>query len=104
MNANTNELISSTSTGDFTSSNDSDLTYMLSKLTTSGAYYLVISCENSSKQSVLSVRSNVVQINVTDPIITIGVKVNDSYDTASTTVYEGNTVPLTLLPTEESDY
>ena len=106
MNAGTNELVSTTgASGTFDKSNESDLSYSLSSLSQTGSYYLVITCLNSSKDTVFSVRSNVVQITVTNPTITIGyMQSSSSFDTTATSVNEGDKVQLTVSTTDQSAY
>ena len=106
MNAGTNELVSTTgASGTFDKSNESDLSYSLSSLSQTGSYYLVITCLNSSEDTVFSVRSNVVQITVTNPTITIGyMQSSSSFDTTATSVNEGDKVQLTVSTTDQSAY
>ena len=106
MNAATNELVSTTgASGTFDKSNEGDLSYSLSSLSQTGSYYLVITCLNSSKDTVFSVRSNVVQITVTNPTVTIGyMQSSSSFDTTATSVNEGDKVQLTVSKTDQSAY
>ena len=106
MNAATNALVSTTgASGTFDKSNEGDLSYSLSSLSQTGSYYLVITCLNSSKDTVFSVRSNVVQITVTYPTITIGyMQSTSSFDTTATSVNEGDKVQLTVSTTDQSAY
>ena len=105
MSASTNAAISSNATGTFDSANEGDLSYKLPTLSATGSYYLVITCENSSKDTVFSVRSNVMQINVTSPTITIGYAQSSTvFDTTSTSVNQGNKVTIEVQPSQTTPY
>ena len=105
MSASTNAAISSSATGTFDTNNEGDLSYKLPALSATGSYYLVITCENSSKDTVFSVRSNVMQINVTNPTITIGYAQSPTvFDTTSTSVNQGNKVTIEVQPSQTTPY
>ena len=73
-------------------------------LTATASYYLVISCTNGT-QTIFSVQSNVVQIAVTYPQITIGVKEQIGFDTTSTAINPGakNAIFQPNLPTRNPE-
>ena len=89
--------------GTFDSSNEADLTQQLSSLSQTGSYYLVISCTND-KNTVFKLESNIIQITVTNPTITIGVTINNSFDSVSVGVSSTNTVTLQVVPSQTSAY
>ena len=89
--------------GTFSHSNQSNLSCELSDLSTTGSYYLVISCTND-KNTVFKLESNIIQITVTNPTITIGVATNSSFDSVSVGVSSTNTVTLQVVPSQTSAY
>lgn len=77
------------------------LTYSLTSLTITSSYYLMI---NVLKNNILqySIKSNVVQILVINPIITIGIKDGSGFNTSSTIINQQNMINLTFIPSKEN--
>ncbi|MBO6094757.1 hypothetical protein J6W34_05305 [bacterium] len=59
---------------------------------------------NVLKNNILqySIKSNVVQIIVINPIITIGIKDGSGFNTSSTIINQQNMINLTFIPSKEN--